>query len=249
MICGARDCNRANRTLFRDMTEAIHLDYFSRLPTYKTRFAQSKERKMVIRIQVSRLLSLSCIFSLGQSRHLFRFKIHPTSQPVRGLFQSRRNFSLHRRHKNTMWSLLSEGSAYERTWWHESIVYQIYVHSFKDSSGDGIGDLGGVLSKLDYLNQLGVDIIQLSPIYDSGLADMGYDVRDHRKILPAYGSMNDWKTLLNEVHKNRMRLIMDLVVNSTSDEVSLSISPTFSSRQAIYHLTACVLSRVPFEQR
>jgi len=69
---------------------------------------------------------------------------------------------------------LSEGAAYDRAWWRESIVYQIYVHSFKNSSGDVIGDLGGILSKLDYLNQLGVDVIQLSPIYDSGLADMGY---------------------------------------------------------------------------
>jgi oligo-1,6-glucosidase len=116
--------------------------------------------------------------------------------------------------------LLTGDLSQDRAWWREGTVYQIFIHSFKDSSGDGIGDLNGVTAKLDYLYQLGVDIIQLSPIYDSPLVDMGYDVRCHTKILDVYGTMDDWKKLLDEVHKRRMRLIMDLVLHHTSNEVN-----------------------------
>lgn len=119
-----------------------------------------------------------------------------------------------------MTGIFSQGTSSDRTWWRESVVYQIYTHSFKDSSGNGIGDLKGILSKLDYLYDLGIDVILLSPIYDSPLADMGYDVRDEKKILDAYGTMDDWKRLLDRVHERKMRLIMDFVVNHTSDEVS-----------------------------
>ncbi len=104
------------------------------------------------------------------------------------------------------------------TWWKEAIFYQIYPRSFCDASGDGIGDLKGILSKLDYLKTLGVTALWLSPIYDSPNDDNGYDIRDYFKILDTFGTMEDFDLLLSEVHKRDMKLIMDLVVNHTSDE-------------------------------
>lgn len=106
----------------------------------------------------------------------------------------------------------------ERKWWKEGIIYQIYPQSFYDSNGDGIGDIQGIISKLDYVKSLGVDIIWLNPIYDSPLDDNGYDIRDYRKLNPIYGSMEDFEELLENVHYRGMRLIMDLVVNHSSDE-------------------------------
>jgi len=106
----------------------------------------------------------------------------------------------------------------ERKWWKEGIIYQIYPQSFFDSNGDGIGDLQGIISKLDYVKSLGVDIIWLNPIYDSPLDDNGYDIRDYRKLNPIYGTMEDFEELLENVHYRGMRLIMDLVVNHSSDE-------------------------------
>lgn len=103
-------------------------------------------------------------------------------------------------------------------WWKEAVFYQIYPRSFKDSNGDGIGDLGGILEKLDYLKKLGVDAIWLSPIYDSPNDDNGYDIRDYRKIMTEFGRMEDFDKLLEGIHSRGMRLIMDLVVNHTSDE-------------------------------
>ncbi len=105
-----------------------------------------------------------------------------------------------------------------RAWWKEAVVYQIYPRSFQDSNGDGIGDLPGITSRLPYLKDLGVDVIWLSPIYDSPNDDMGYDIRDYKKIMKEFGKMADFTKLLAEVHKNGMKLIMDLVVNHTSDE-------------------------------
>lgn len=107
---------------------------------------------------------------------------------------------------------------YEPTWWKEALFYQIYPKSFKDSNGDGIGDLPGILEQLDYLQTLGVDALWLSPIYDSPMADNGYDIRDYRKILAQYGTMADFRELLTEVHRRGMKLIMDLVINHSSDE-------------------------------
>lgn len=104
------------------------------------------------------------------------------------------------------------------TWWKESIIYQIYPRSFKDSTGNGIGDLKGILEKVDYLEELGVDIIWLCPVYDSPNDDNGYDIRDYYSIHPEYGSMEDLDRLLEALHERGMRLIMDLVVNHTSDE-------------------------------
>lgn len=106
----------------------------------------------------------------------------------------------------------------QKAWWKEAVFYQIYPRSFKDSNGDGIGDLQGIISKLDYIKELGVDAIWLSPIYDSPNDDNGYDIRDYHKIMNEFGTMEDFDLLLTEVHKRGMRLIMDLVVNHTSDE-------------------------------
>ena len=103
-------------------------------------------------------------------------------------------------------------------WWKEAVIYQIYPRSFKDSNDDGIGDLQGIISKLDYLKNLGVDVLWLSPIYDSPNDDMGYDIRDYRKIMTEFGTMADFDLMLEEIHKRGMKLVMDLVVNHTSDE-------------------------------
>ncbi len=106
----------------------------------------------------------------------------------------------------------------EEKWWKEAVFYQIYPRTFCDSNGDGIGDLQGIISKLDYLQNLGVNALWLSPVYDSPMDDNGYDIRDYQKILKDFGSMDDFDQLLEQVHARGMRLIMDLVVNHTSDE-------------------------------
>lgn len=103
-------------------------------------------------------------------------------------------------------------------WWKEAVFYQIYPRSFYDTDGDGIGDLRGIIGKLDYLKELGIDALWLSPIYDSPNDDNGYDIRDYRKIMAEFGTMEDFEELLHEIHKRDMRIIMDLVINHTSDE-------------------------------
>ncbi|MFV0414114.1 MAG: alpha-glucosidase [Oscillospiraceae bacterium] len=105
-----------------------------------------------------------------------------------------------------------------RKWWKEAVVYQIYPRSFQDSNGDGIGDLAGIRSRIPYLKELGVDVLWLSPIYDSPKDYMGYDIRNYRKIMTEFGNMASFNALLAALHKNGMKLIMDLVVNHTSDE-------------------------------
>lgn len=105
-----------------------------------------------------------------------------------------------------------------RRWWKEAVVYQIYPRSFCDSNGDGVGDLKGILEKLDYLKELGVTVLWLCPIYRSPNDDNGYDISDYRSIQPEFGTMEDFETLLREAHARGLRLIMDLVVNHTSDE-------------------------------
>lgn len=102
--------------------------------------------------------------------------------------------------------------------WKENIVYELYPRSFMDSNGDGIGDIPGILSKVDYLKHLGVDTIWLTPIYQSPDIDHGYDIKDYYKIQPEYGTMEDFELLLEEVHKRDLHLIMDLVLNHTSDQ-------------------------------
>ncbi|MBX2873875.1 MAG: alpha-glucosidase [Saprospiraceae bacterium] len=105
-----------------------------------------------------------------------------------------------------------------KTWWKESVIYQIYPRSFQDSNGDGIGDLQGIIQRLDYLKLLGIDILWLSPIFTSPNDDNGYDVSDYRNIMDEFGTMQDFDELLSGVHERGMRLILDLVPNHSSDE-------------------------------
>jgi alpha-glucosidase len=106
----------------------------------------------------------------------------------------------------------------ENTWWKEAVGYQIYPRSFQDSNGDGIGDLQGVIQRLDYLKDLGIDFIWICPFYKSPLDDNGYDISDYQDILADFGTMDDFDELLQEMHKRDMKLLMDLVLNHTSDE-------------------------------
>ncbi|MED4987423.1 alpha-amylase family glycosyl hydrolase, partial [Geobacillus stearothermophilus] len=106
----------------------------------------------------------------------------------------------------------------EKKWWKEAVVYQIYPRSFYDSNGDGIGDIRGIIVKLDYLKELGVDVVWLSPVYKSPNDDNGYDISDYREIMDEFGTMEDWEEMLEEMHKRGIKLVMDLVVNHTSDE-------------------------------
>ncbi|MCX8472496.1 MAG: alpha-glucosidase, partial [Sediminibacterium sp.] len=106
----------------------------------------------------------------------------------------------------------------KRKWWKEVVVYQLYPRSFKDSDGDGVGDLKGIIEKLDYLQSLGIDVVWINPVYESPNDDMGYDISDYRAIMKQFGTMNDFDILLAGLHKRGIKLIMDLVVNHTSDE-------------------------------
>lgn len=106
----------------------------------------------------------------------------------------------------------------EKAWWKEAVVYQIYPRSFCDSNGDGIGDIQGIISKLDYIRDLGIDIIWLSPVYQSPNDDNGYDISDYQAIMDEFGTMEDFDELLKKAHDRGLKIIMDLVVNHTSDE-------------------------------
>ena len=106
----------------------------------------------------------------------------------------------------------------EKKWWKESVVYQIYPKSFKESNGDGVGDIRGIIQKLDYLKELGVNVLWISPMLESPQDDNGYDISDYRRIYEEYGTMEDYEELLCEAHKRSIRILMDLVVNHTSDE-------------------------------
>ena len=106
----------------------------------------------------------------------------------------------------------------ERCWWKEAVIYQIYPRSFKDSNGDGIGDLKGITEKLDYLKELGVDAVWISPFFKSPNADNGYDISDYRDIMDEFGTMEDFDEMQREMHRRGIRLIVDLVANHTSDE-------------------------------
>jgi oligo-1,6-glucosidase len=125
----------------------------------------------------------------------------------------------------------------ERKWWREAVIYQIYPRSFQDSDGDGIGDINGIISRLDYLKELGVDTIWLSPIYDSPNDDNGYDIRDYYAIMKEFGTMDDFDRLLSEAHQRGMKLIMDLVINHTSDEHAWFVEALKGSKhhQDYYH--------------
>ena len=105
-----------------------------------------------------------------------------------------------------------------REWWKEAIVYQVYPRSFKDNDGDGVGDLKGIISKLDYLKSLGIDAIWLNPVYESPNFDNGYDVSDYYNILKQFGTMQDFDSLLSGLHARNIKLVMDIVVNHSSSE-------------------------------
>jgi len=112
----------------------------------------------------------------------------------------------------------TDSSSAGRKWWKEAVVYQVYPRSFKDNDGDGIGDLKGILSKLDYIKSLGVDVIWLNPIYSSPNDDNGYDISDYQNIMKEFGTMQDFDSLLKGMHDRGLRLVMDLVVNHSSSE-------------------------------
>ena len=105
-----------------------------------------------------------------------------------------------------------------RAWWKEAVVYQIYPRSFMDSNGDGIGDIRGITSRLDYLRELGIDVIWLSPVYKSPNYDNGYDISDYQDIMDEFGTMEDFDEMLAQAHARGIRVVMDLVVNHTSFE-------------------------------
>lgn len=107
----------------------------------------------------------------------------------------------------------------KRAWWKEACVYQIYPASFKDSNGDGIGDIPGILSKVDYIKKIGVDVVWLCPAYKSPQVDMGYDVEDYKQIDERYGTVADVEELIKQLHSRGIKFLMDLVVNHTSDQV------------------------------
>ncbi len=106
----------------------------------------------------------------------------------------------------------------KKQWWKEAVVYQIYPRSFMDSNGDGVGDIQGIVSRLDYLKELGIDVVWLSPVYKSPNDDNGYDISNYHDIMDEFGTMQDWEIMLEEMHKRGIRLVMDLVVNHSSDE-------------------------------
>ncbi|TVY23949.1 Alpha-glucosidase [Lachnellula hyalina] len=109
-------------------------------------------------------------------------------------------------------------SAPNRIWWKDGTVYQIYPASYKDSNNDGLGDIPGIISKIDYIKDLGVDLVWLSPMYDSPQLDMGYDISNYEAVYPPYGTVADMETLIEACHSRGLRLILDLVINHTSDE-------------------------------
>jgi oligo-1,6-glucosidase len=113
---------------------------------------------------------------------------------------------------------LAEVSRADEPWWKTAVVYQVYPRSFADANGDGIGDLAGLESRLDYLAQLGVDVIWLSPVYPSPQDDNGYDISDYQDIEPVFGTLAEFDRLLGEIHARGMKLVMDLVVNHTSSQ-------------------------------
>ena len=105
-----------------------------------------------------------------------------------------------------------------KKWWQNSVVYQIYPRSFQDSNGDGIGDIQGIIKRLDYLQELGIDAIWLSPVCRSPQDDNGYDISDYQDIDPMFGNLDDMEQLISEAKKRNIRIIMDLVLNHSSDE-------------------------------
>ena len=115
------------------------------------------------------------------------------------------------------------------TWWKDAVIYQIYPRSFKDTTGNGIGDLKGIISKIDYIADLGVDAIWLSPIFTSPMQDMGYDVSNHRDIDPIFGNLKIFDQLIKKSHKNNIKVIIDQVLSHTSDQHPFFILSKFTT--------------------
>jgi hypothetical protein len=121
----------------------------------------------------------------------------------------------------------------EVPWWKRTTVYQIYPRSFADANGDGIGDLRGVIGRLDYLQDLGVETLWLSPFFESPQADFGYDVSDHYAVSPDYGDLEDCRELIRQVHARGMRIVLDMVLNHTSDRHPRSKSVSSQARSLV----------------
>jgi 1,4-alpha-glucan branching enzyme len=138
-----------------------------------------------------------------------------------------------------------------KSWWKESSVYQVYPASFCDSNGDGIGDIQGIISKLDHIKRLGSDIVWLNPVFSSPQVDMGYDISDYYGIHPQYGTVTDVDELVAAVHDRGMKLVLDLVVNHTSDQVRSVRRVTKNSRPLMRMYLAPLVSRIAIvrEQR
>ena len=145
--------------------------------------------------------------------------------------------------------LNNSSSTENKKWWKEAVVYQIYPRSFKDSDGDGVGDLKGILSRLDYLNSLGINTVWLNPVYRSPNDDNGYDVSDYREIMKDFGTMADFDALLKGLHEHGIKLVMDLVVNHSSDEhewFRQSRSSRTSPYRNYYHWWPAEKGKPPF---
>ena len=137
----------------------------------------------------------------------------------------------------------------KKKWWHDAVIYQIYPKSFLDSNGDGIGDLKGIISKLDYLEKLGITAIWLSAVYQSPMDDNGYDISDYEDIASIFGTMEDMETLIAEGQKRGIKMIMDLVVNHTSDEhawfIEAKENPNSPERTTIFGGTNPMIFSLP----
>lgn len=189
----------------------MKLDFDSRLKdVYKNPIGKDIINKLLIQLNKNRMLITNPIVGNLRIRTLADLTKKSIDrsfyQSVLDLLNSEQDINPNLRSKS------------DRKWWKEAVIYQIYPRSFQDSDGDGIGDLRGICSRLDYLKELGADAIWLSPIYDSPNDDNGYDIRDYFSIMKEFGIMEDFDRLLDEVHQRGMKLIMDLVINHTSDE-------------------------------
>ena len=118
-----------------------------------------------------------------------------------------------------------------RAWWQSAVIYEIYPRSFQDSNGDGIGDLAGIIQRLDYLVKLGIDAIWIAPIFESPMADFGYDVADYCSVDPIFGTMADFVRLLEEAHRRSIRVILDFVPNHSSNLHPWFIEESIVTRQ------------------
>ena len=127
---------------------------------------------------------------------------------------------------------LGSAPAIDNTWWKHAVIYEIYPRSFQDSNGDGIGDLNGITQRLDYLQELGVDAIWISPMYPSPQVDFGYDISDYENVDPQYGTLADFDRLMEEAKKRNIRVVLDMVLNHTSDKHKWFIESASSRRNA-----------------